>query len=128
MRFLHIRPAVWAMISCSFSSFTRNVAFGSNSVTTPGNSKSSSFAIRYLSVSEKKGARRRPKRRKLAESPPSHNWRVGFLTRSPAGVEGALSDPPQQLIAHISIRVQALLAAACDRRLLRRRPVLQVGR
>src|SRR5262249_10804763 len=48
MRFLRIRPAVWAMISCSFSSFTLNVALGSSSVTTPGNSSISSFAIRLL--------------------------------------------------------------------------------
>src|SRR5216683_1370933 len=34
------------MISCPFSSLTRKVAFGSSSVTTPGNSRSSSFAIR----------------------------------------------------------------------------------
>src|SRR5580693_7830780 len=47
MRFLRMRPAVCAMISCSFSSLTRKVAFGSSSVTTPGNSSSSSFAIRY---------------------------------------------------------------------------------
>src|SRR5690348_14965656 len=47
MRFLRMRPAVCAMISCSFSSLTRKVAFGSNSVTTPGNSSNSSFAIRY---------------------------------------------------------------------------------
>src|SRR6266446_5711412 len=51
MRFLRMRPAVWAMISCSFSSLTRNVAFGSSSVTTPGNSKSSSFAIRNPGLS-----------------------------------------------------------------------------
>src|SRR5260370_41244096 len=55
MRFLRMRPAVWAMISCSFSSFTRKVAFGSSSVTTPGNSKSSSFAIR-VQLSGKIGA------------------------------------------------------------------------
>src|SRR4029077_14063623 len=48
MRFLRIRPAVWAMISCSFSSFTLKVAFGRSSVTTPGNSSISSFAIRLL--------------------------------------------------------------------------------
>src|SRR3990170_5301047 len=48
MRFLRIRPAVWAMISCSFSSFTLNVALWSSSVTTPGNSSISSFAIRLL--------------------------------------------------------------------------------
>src|SRR5262249_38761665 len=47
MRFLRMRPAVCAMISCSFSSLTRKVAFGSSSVTTPGNSNSSSFAIRF---------------------------------------------------------------------------------
>src|SRR5215217_3948979 len=33
------------MISCSFSSLTRKVALGSNSVTTPGNSSTSSLAI-----------------------------------------------------------------------------------
>src|SRR6218665_1367305 len=45
MRFLRMRPAVCAMISCSFSSFTRKVALGSSSVTTPGNSSTSSLAI-----------------------------------------------------------------------------------
>src|SRR5690349_24633108 len=48
IRFLRILPAVWAMISCPFSSFTRKVALGSNSLTVPGNSRSSSFAIRPL--------------------------------------------------------------------------------
>src|SRR5688572_25326357 len=52
MRFLRIRPAVWAMISCSFSSFTLKVALGSSSVTTPGNSSISSFAIRLLPASK----------------------------------------------------------------------------
>src|SRR5690606_18532855 len=47
MRFLRILPAVWAMISCSFSSLTRNVALGSSSVTVPGNSSSSSFDIQH---------------------------------------------------------------------------------
>src|ERR1700722_13693016 len=46
MRFLRILPAVWAIISWSpVSSFTRKVAFGSSSLTVPGNSNSSSFAI-----------------------------------------------------------------------------------
>ncbi len=49
MRFLRILPAVWAMISWLFSSVTRNVALGSNSLTVPGNSSSSSLAIRPLS-------------------------------------------------------------------------------
>src|SRR5690554_6884944 len=49
MRFLRILPAVWAMISWSFSSFTRNVALGSSSVTTPGNSSISSLAIHFPS-------------------------------------------------------------------------------
>src|SRR5215831_9850520 len=48
MRFLRILPAVWAMISCPFSSFTRKVALGSNSETVPGNSSNSSLAIRVL--------------------------------------------------------------------------------
>src|SRR4051812_36195495 len=48
MRFLRILPAVWAIISCPFSSFTRKVALGSNSETVPGNSSNSSLAIRVL--------------------------------------------------------------------------------
>src|SRR5262249_19707631 len=48
MRFLRILPAVWAMISWPFCSCTRKVALGSNSLTMPSNSRSSSFAIRPL--------------------------------------------------------------------------------
>src|SRR5579864_6846511 len=48
MRFLRILPAVWAMISCPFSSFTRKVALGRSSLTVHGNSRSSSFVIRPL--------------------------------------------------------------------------------
>src|SRR5437763_7605257 len=48
MRFLRIFPAVWAIISCPFSSLTRKVALGSNSETVPGNSSNSSLAIRVL--------------------------------------------------------------------------------
>src|SRR5258708_38591282 len=48
MRFLRILPAVWAIISCPFSSLTRKVALGSNSETVPGNSSNSSLAIRVL--------------------------------------------------------------------------------
>src|SRR5271166_60836 len=51
MRFLRILPAVWAIISWSFSSLTRKVALGSNSTTNPGNSNSSSFDIGLLLVS-----------------------------------------------------------------------------
>src|SRR5690242_9905128 len=48
MRFLRILPAVCAMISWPFSSFTRNVALGSSSETIPGNSSNSSLAIPIL--------------------------------------------------------------------------------
>src|SRR5271155_4440608 len=50
MRFLRILPAVCAMISWPFSSVTRKVALGRSSLTVPGNSRSSSFAIRPLAV------------------------------------------------------------------------------
>src|SRR5690349_297445 len=46
MRFLRILPEVWARIVWSLSSFTRNIALGSNSSTTPLNSIRSSLAIR----------------------------------------------------------------------------------
>src|SRR5437868_12673761 len=45
MRFLRILPAVWPRISWSFSSLTRNIAFGSSSTTWPRISRSSSLAI-----------------------------------------------------------------------------------
>src|SRR3984893_6452334 len=48
IRFLRIFPAVCAIISWSFSSLTRKVAFGSNSTTVPGNSSNSSFDICFL--------------------------------------------------------------------------------
>src|SRR4029077_43828 len=46
MRFLRILPDVWARIVWSLSSFTRNIALGSSSATTPVNSIRSSLAIR----------------------------------------------------------------------------------
>src|SRR5918994_2613793 len=46
MRFLRILPEVWARIVWSLSSFTRNLALGSSSDTTPVNSIRSSLAIR----------------------------------------------------------------------------------
>src|SRR4029450_9189526 len=46
MRFLRILPEVWARIVWSLSSFTRNIALGSSSDTTPVNSIRSSLAIR----------------------------------------------------------------------------------
>src|SRR5271156_6689614 len=60
MRFLRILPAVWAIISWSFSSLTRKVALGSNSTTNPGNSSSSSFDIRLLVVSPRRRRRTEP--------------------------------------------------------------------
>src|SRR6201747_330588 len=43
MRFLRILPLVWARMTCSLSSFTRNMAFGRSSVTMPLNSIISSL-------------------------------------------------------------------------------------
>src|SRR5579875_54587 len=45
MRFLRILPLVWARITWSLSSFTRNIAFGNSSVTVPENSIISSLDI-----------------------------------------------------------------------------------
>src|SRR6266852_2810578 len=125
MRFLRMRPAVWAMISCSFSSFTRKVAFGSSSVTTPGNSKSSSFGIR-VQLSGKIGAeatgmnefsqlptRPRPARRRRSL--------IGARAR-----DESLANLSHQLIAHRAIGVEALLAIALDRGRIGCRPILDL--
>src|SRR5215470_17122422 len=102
MRFLRMRPAVWAMISCSFSSLTRKVAFGSNSVTTPGNSRSSSLAIRYPAFCKQGQADRpAPEARKLAESGRFDNLLIAAAAR-----EEARPDPRHQLIAHGPISVE----------------------
>src|SRR5215469_220969 len=128
MRFLRMRPAVWAMISCSFSSLTRNVAFGSSSVTTPGNSKSSSFAIHSPALLETEQADcPAPRARKLAESRPSDNCRVRICSFvAPMARREAFPDSSQQLIAHIPIRIHPLLAASLDRGRIRGRPILHL--
>src|SRR6266699_1427424 len=106
MRFLRMRPAVWAMISCSFSSLTRNVAFGSSSVTTPGNSSNSSFAIdiRVRVRRSPLGSRAlwvlgiREWARKLAETPGFHNTpappRKGWSSPDGAAAERARNPGP----------------------------------
>src|SRR5262245_11068308 len=122
MRFLRMRPAVWAMISCSFSSLTRNVAFGSNSVTTPGNSRSSSFAIRCPALCTTEQPAREPPNlaRNLAESCAHNNWR---LARGPharmsfAGDRGTREADPDtchELVSHGAVGVEPLLAVALD--------------
>ncbi len=65
IRFLRMRPAVWAMISWPFSSFTRKVALGRSSETTPGSSIISSLAILFLDWDREGPARRNA--RDLAE-------------------------------------------------------------
>src|SRR5262245_7033690 len=129
MRFLRMRPAVWAMISCSFSSLTRNVAFGSSSVTTPGNSSSSSFAIRNPAFSNRdRRTAPAPTARKLAESRPSDNCRVPFSSFVGGSAQReARPDPRQELVAHLAVRVQPLLAAAFDRGRIGGGPVLDLG-
>src|SRR5262245_50373785 len=128
MRFLRMRPAVWAMISCSFSSLTRNVAFGSSSVTTPGNSSSSSFAIRNPAFARDRRTAPAPKARKLAESRPSDNCRVPLSSFVGGSAQRkARPDPRQELVAHLAVRVQPLLAAAFDRGRIGGGPVLDLG-
>src|SRR5271168_4550717 len=117
-----MRPAVCAMISCLFSSLTRKVAFGSNSVTTPGNSSSSSFAIRCPDLS--KGGRDVPDIAAEIGAEPS-GWRAApqlagkqspadkhplLVAWTPAGE--ALANPVQKLVANGAISVEPLLAAA----------------
>src|SRR5262245_30088714 len=135
MRFLRMRPAVWAMISCSFSSLTRNVAFGSNSVTTPGNSRSSSLAIRCPALCATERPARAPPNlaRNLAESCAHNNYR---LARGPhartsfAGDRGAREPGPDarhELVAHGAVAVEALLAIALDASRIGGRPILDRG-
>src|SRR5271166_5011682 len=88
MRFLRILPAVWAMISWSFSSLTRNVAFGSSSTTNPGNSSSSSFDIGLLVGIAVRAERQAPDglqpiRAHWSESTPKARAESGVLHRSP---------------------------------------------
>src|SRR5258708_38449684 len=129
MRFLRMRPVVWAMISCSFSSLTLKVAFGSNSVTTPGNSRSSSFAIRYPAPSVPIPDHPARKARNLAESGPSDNWSTRLSSFIAAPVrEKTCPDPLQQLVAHVSVRIHALLSAPFDRGRIGGGPILAVGR
>src|SRR5579863_8284661 len=119
MRFLRIVPAVWAMISCSLSSFTRKVALGSNSLTVPGNSSSSSFAIRPLDTRAT-----RPKRHGLL-APTQGQPRQGsmivqahaaFIPRTSAPERRqrpeALADVGAERIAHLAVGVQHRLARA----------------
>src|SRR5215469_11305110 len=95
MRFFRILPAVWATISCPFSSFTRNVALGRSSLTVPGNSRSSSFAIR-----PQVGSRRR-------ENAP--NLRKSKATLSACGVA-----PRQPELAHGDAEKQHLNRQSLD--------------
>src|ERR1700689_3875365 len=140
MRFLRMRPAVCAMISCSFSSLTRKVAFGSSSVTTPGNSKSSSFAIRYPEIPDPRPppppppTNMRPKlARNLADDAPFDNCRAWQLTRPSLFVAGPLSgkafaDVRQKLVADGAVSLKSLLATAFDNAGIRCRPVFHVDR
>src|SRR4029453_7623111 len=76
-----------------------------------------------------KTGRPRPKPRKLAESPPSHNCGVRACSLvSSRFRRKALPDPSQQLIAYISIRVQPLLTAALDGGRIGGGPILDARR
>src|SRR5690606_15808261 len=122
MRFLRMRPAVWAMISCSFSSLTRNIALGSNSVTTPGNSSTSSFGIRYLRWGTVR--RRRPDRaRNLYEW---SRWNKLFAGWPYFRIGEALADARFQPVAHIAIGGQNLLPRAAGAGRIGGRPVFHI--
>src|SRR5271167_1194458 len=137
MRFLRMRPAVCAMISCSFSSLTRKVAFGSNSITTPGNSSSSSFAIRCPDLSI--GGRNVPNIAAEIGAEPS-GWRaVPQLARRPATrrtcsfVAGPASNEAlaysfQKLVANRSIGIEPLLAGAFGVGRIDHRPIFDIDR
>src|SRR4051812_45840370 len=125
MRFLRILPAVWAMISCAFSSVTRKVALGSSSLTVPGNSSSSSLAIRPLKTGDLYSNTARATRESWREpwlrsgcithSPPKRRWRP-----EPAANRFG------QAVANLAIGGQPRLARAVDQGGVVGRPVLDV--
>src|SRR5690606_36605993 len=47
IKFMRIFPEIWASTECPFFSSTRNMAFGSVSVTVPSTSIACSFCIRF---------------------------------------------------------------------------------
>src|SRR2546421_8233688 len=129
------------MISCSLSSFTRKVAFGGSSVTTPGNSRSSSLPF---------GCGSPNRRRKLAETagwlnrglddclPRAHRGTQrlprGAREREPADpacasfVDARAHDKPladflDEQVAHGAVRIEPLLAISLSRSRIRRRPI-----
>src|SRR4051794_27795387 len=116
-----MRPAVWAMISCSFSSLTRNVAFGSSSVTTPGNSNSSSLAIRCPELCDWEHALARSlgpakigaERSGIAASkqPPARRLRCASFVAATRRHQ-SIADTLHQLITHGTIAFHALLAVS----------------
>src|SRR5437763_8828823 len=137
MRFLRIRPAVWAMISCSFSSLTRNVAFGSSSVTTPGNSNSSSFAIdirvrvRRSPFGSRASCPRHPRMGAEASGnggvPQHYGPRSG--TRSfiaPGLPRESRLDALHELVSHVPVGVEPLFAVAGYDGRIRRRPIFDL--
>src|SRR5215813_9896089 len=138
MRFLRMRPAVWAMISCSFSSLTRKVALGSSSVTTPGNSSNSSFVIRRPALSvaaavpaqkigaEPSGIDGFPQQRCASQGYCQDSMDDLFVPARPPGK--ALLDAPHQHLAHIAIGVEPLLPAALGHRGVGSRPIFDLGR
>src|SRR5689334_16188205 len=136
MRFLRMRPAVCAMISWSFSSLTRNVAFGSSSVTTPGNSNSSSFAIRFPKIVFAPG----PPRSQPAEFCGGHYRMARRSTTALSTIRRitpisfiagtarneTLPNTRQNLVAHVTIGLKPLLAAAFDRLWIGGRPIFHI--
>src|SRR6516162_1077155 len=120
------------MISCSFSSFTLKVAFGRSSVTTPGNSKSSSFAIRFpknRSCLARSYPQTVPKfARTLADDGLIHNCvSVDASLIAWAARNETLANIRQNLVAHLPISVEPLFAAAFRGGRIGRRPIFDIG-
>src|SRR5438105_69639 len=125
MRFLRILPAVCAIISCPFSSFTRNVALGRSSLTVPGNSSSSSLAIRPLVTLG--GRENAPKPRKSKAPGEPLGWEAPLCITRPLRRKPCL-DAPRQLVPDRAIGQKALVPRALDRRRIERRPIFDLCR
>src|SRR6266404_750821 len=128
MRFLRILPEVWARTSWLLSSLTRNIAFGSSSVTVPENSMRSSFAILLLRSPAAICPENRPihpSRAVPGQALSSRRVRRPALPVSDLACRRrrkSLADAAQQVIAHHAVGLEARLAIAFDRGRIEDRP------
>src|ERR1700693_3424153 len=111
-----MRPAVWAMISCSFSSLTRKVAFGSSSDTTPGNSSSSSFAIGDLVLLRTAGRSPRPKSAANLTEPPGNVNSAGTRGFPASALPVQRTDEGEQPARGVGIDAHLALEALGEQR------------